>query len=176
MNNIEVEIRSFITQQQYETLLKFFKENWSDLKEDYQETFYFDGKDDLRIQKNDFYSKIWMKKWEIHDNHREEIEIKCDKNDFKNLEQLFLTLGYTVNIKRFRKRISCIWQDITVCLDYTKWYWYILELEIMSNETEKEEIYQKLVKKLQSLDINITPKEEFTKQFNYYKQNWKNLI
>ena len=60
--NIEVEVRSFISKEQYEQLLKFFKKNAKLIKEDYQETFYFDSDQDLRIQRNKFFSKIWLKK------------------------------------------------------------------------------------------------------------------
>ena len=65
---IEVEARSFITKEQYEKLLEFFKQNSKLLKEDYQETFYFNCEQDLRIQKNNFYSKVWLKKGKMHDN------------------------------------------------------------------------------------------------------------
>jgi len=32
------------------------------------------------------------------------------------------------------------------------------------------------IQKLKSLGIEITPKEEFDKKFQYYKENWKSLI
>ncbi len=176
MNNIEVEIRSFISKEQYENLLKFFEQNAKLLKEDYQETFYFDCEQDLRIQRNSFFSKIWMKKGKIHDAHREELEIKFDRNEFENLERLFLALGLNVQIKWFRKRFEFQWDGITVCLDFTKGYGYIIELEKMSSDNEKEKEYEGLREKLKSLAIEITPKEEFDKKFLYYKENWKTLI
>ncbi len=92
MKNIETEIRSFISKEQYEDLLDFFSKNAVFAKEDYQESLYFDCEQDLRIQKNNFFSKIWMKKGNIHDDHREEIEIKCDKDDFEKLETVFTSI------------------------------------------------------------------------------------
>ncbi|MDD2388097.1 MAG: hypothetical protein PHP52_15090 [Bacteroidales bacterium] len=56
--NIEAELRSFISEEKYNELLDFFKKEASLIKEDYQETFYFDCDEDLRIQKNNFFSKI----------------------------------------------------------------------------------------------------------------------
>jgi len=100
--NTEVEIRSFISRNQYNELLKFFKKEGKFVNEDYQETYYFDSKEDLRIQRNKFFSKIWLKKGKIHDDHREEIEIKFDREQFKDLERLFLSLGFGVEIKWFR--------------------------------------------------------------------------
>jgi adenylate cyclase class IV len=174
--NIETEIRSFISKEKFEELLNFFKQNAQLLKEDYQETFYFDCKEDLRIQKNNFFSKIWMKKGKIHDDYREEIEIKFDKSEFENLEKLFIALGYDIEIKWFRKRYKFKWNDIIACLDFTKGYGYIIELEKMCHEEMKEKEFELLKNKLQSLNVEITPKQEFNKKFQYYKDNWKSLI
>ncbi len=174
--NTEVEVRSFITKEDFERFFVFFKENAKFLKEDYQETFYFNTKEDLRIQKNNFFSKIWMKKGKIHDKHREEIEIKFDRNDFDKIERLFLSLGLEIEIKWFRNRHEFLWNDITVCLDFTKGYGYIIELEKITNEKEKEKEYKKLLEKLNSLDIKITSQEEFNERFLDYKENWEKII
>ena len=58
MENIEVEIRSLITEEKYKELLDFFKENLEQIKEDNQETHYFDCEQDLRIQKNNQEARI----------------------------------------------------------------------------------------------------------------------
>lgn len=174
--SIEVEIRSFISKEKYFELLDFFKENAELKKEDYQETFYFDCDEDLRIQKNNLKSKIWMKKGKLHDEQREEIEIEFDKEKFNELENLFLALGYNVEIKWFRKRKQFLWKGITVCIDNTLGYGYIIELEKMSDEKSKEENLIFLKNKMKELEIKITPKEEFNKKFEYYKNNWKDII
>jgi predicted adenylyl cyclase CyaB len=174
--NIEAEVRSFISKEKFEELLNFFKQNAQLEKEDDQESFYFDSKEDLRIQRNRFFSKIWIKKGKLHDNHREEIEIKFDRSEFENLEKLFLSLGYNIEIKWFRKRFLFKWEDIIVCLDSTKGYGYIIELEKMCTEGTKEKEFELLKQKLQNLNVDITPKKYFDKKFQYYKKNWKSLI
>lgn len=146
------------------------------VKEDEQTTHYFTGNHDLRIQKNNFFSKIWMKKWQLHDDHREEIEIKCDKEDFEKLTQLFLSLWYEVEITWLRKRLQFNRDGIDVSLDFTVWYGYIIELEILSTEEEKEDNLEILRKKFAELHIPITPKEEFKQKYEWYKINRKNLI
>ena len=173
--NIEVEIRSFITKEKYEELIKFFTEHGELVSEDYQETFYFDTPQDLRIQKNNFYSKAWLKKGQLHDDHREEIEVKFHKEDFEELEKLFNALDFNVEIKWFRNRHTFKWKDIEVMLDYTKGYGYIIELEKMSTEEDKEKTLEELKLKLQELDIPLTPKEDFKNKFEHYKQNWRSL-
>ncbi|GBE19469.1 MAG TPA: CYTH domain-containing protein [Candidatus Pacearchaeota archaeon] len=174
--NIEVEIRSFISKEQYEKLLEFLKENSESVKEDFQETHYFDSEEDLRIQKNNHGAKIWMKKGKIHDDFRKEIEIKINKEDFNKTKDIFSSLGFCTEIMWLRDRKQFNWQDIKVCLDYTKGYGYIIELEKMSSEEEKEKTLNELKQKLRELDIPLTSKEEFEKKFKYYKENWKGLI
>jgi predicted adenylyl cyclase CyaB len=174
--NIEVEIRSFISPDKYQELLTFFHQQGNYVNEDYQETFYFDAEQDLRIQRNNTHSKIWLKKGKLHDEHREEIEIKFDKEHFELLEKLFLTLGYNTQIKWFRKRHTFDWQGIKVMLDYTKGYGYIIELEKMSSEQEKAKALHLLKEKLQQLNLPLSSKEEFEAKYRYYKEHWKKLI
>jgi len=174
--NIEVELRSFISEEKYFELLEFFGKNGELINEDNQTTYYFDCPQDLRIQKNDFFSKIWLKKGELHDDHREEIELKFDKDYFDILEELFSSLGYGVDIKWFRKRHTFDWSGISVMVDYTKGYGYILELEKMSDEAGKESALALLRNKMKDLGIEITPKEKFEEMYKYYKDNWRELI
>ena len=176
MKNIEVEIRSFITEEQYKILVERFKREADFIGEDEQITYYFDSEQDLRIQKNNNFSKIWLKKGQIHDEHREEIEIKFEREDFEKLEKMFSTLGFNVEIKWFRKRLTFKWDDIEVMLDYTRGYAYIIELEKMSVEKDKEETLNYLKTKMQEIGISLTSKEKFDKKFKYYKENWKQLV
>ena len=176
MQNIEVELRSFISKERYEDLLKFFKENGKFLREDYQETYYFDTPIDLRIQKNNFFSKIWMKKGKIHDEAREEIEIKFPKEDFEKLERLFLSVGLNVQIKWFRNRHEFEWNGFAVSIDFTRGYGYIIELEKMWNEEEKDEVIELIKEKFKELNIPVTTKEEFDDKYKYYKENWRSLV
>ena len=176
MKNIEVEIRSFISPEQYGQLIDFFTSNGTFLSEDEQVTYYFDSKEDLRIQKNKFYAKVWMKKGKIHDDSREEIEIKVPVDDFEKLEKLFLSLGYVISIKWFRQRHSFRWKDLDVAVDYTKGYGYILELEQMAAEEDKEKVLQFLKLKLAELGLAETPKLVFDDKYKYYKENWERLV
>jgi len=174
--NIETELRSFISKEKYHEMIEFFKKNGEFVSEDYQETYYFDCEQDLRIQKNNFFSKIWMKKGKIHDDSREEIEIKFAKEDFEKLEKLFLELGYEVKIKWFRNRHSFKWNGVDVMIDYTKGYGHIIEMEIMSNEDNEDLSLKILHEKFKELGIEITSREEFDKKFNHYKENWRELV
>lgn len=175
-SRIEVEVRSFISEEEFKKLLEFFKANAKFICEDFQETHYFKGNFDLRIQKNNFFSKIWLKTGKIHDELREEIEIIFKREDFEKLEKLLGMLGFEVEIKWFRHRYQFDWNGVGVYLDYTKGYGYIIELEKKEVRENAEETLNKLKEMLQGLGVRITPREEFDKKFQYYKENWKNLI
>jgi len=176
MKDVEVEIRSFISKNKYEYMLEFFKEKGKFINEDEQVTYYFDCDEDLRIQKNNFFSKIWLKKGKIHDDFRKEIEIKFGKDHFDNLASLFSTLGYNIKVKWFRKRHTFEWQGIDVAVDYTRGYGYILELEKKVGEEEKRKTLEYLKDKLKELEIELTPKEEFNNKYEHYLKNWEKLI
>jgi predicted adenylyl cyclase CyaB len=172
---IEVEIRSFITPEEYKKFIAFFTANGKLINKDFQETYYFNAKEDLRIQRNDFFSKIWLKKGKLHDEAREEIEIKFAREDFSKLESLFLALGFKVEIKWFRLRHTFEWKGISVMVDYTKGYGHILELEKLCSDKEKASSLALLKKRMKELHVKKTPKQEFDKKYNYYKENWKTL-
>jgi adenylate cyclase class IV len=117
-----------------------------------------------------------MKKWNLHDDAREEIEIKFETDDFDKLKSLFLALGYEIEIVRLRKRIQFDLDGIEVSLDDTTWYGKILELEILTDEEGQSSALQRLQEKFKELWIAITPKEEFAKKYEFYKENRKSLI
>jgi len=172
---IEVEIRSFLTDEEYSKLLNFFKKNGNFLDEDFQITVYFSGDNDLRVQKTKNYSKLWLKTGKIHDVYREEIEVLFKREDFEKLVRILKILGFNAEIVWLRKRLKFEWDGIKVYLDDTKGYGKIIELEL---HTEKEERNSKeiLLKRLKELGINLTPRETFEKKFLWYKKNWRHLI
>lgn len=173
---IEAELRSFLTPEKFKELLDYFQKNSKPKGKDEQITYYFDGEQDLRIQKNLNYSKVWLKKGKLHDDAREEIEIKLPREDFEKLEQLFLSLGYNISIKWLRERHTFEWKEATVMLDFTKGYGHIIEMEKLCSENEKENVLKILNQKFIELKIPITPKEKFDESYQNYKKNWKTLI
>jgi predicted adenylyl cyclase CyaB len=157
-------------------LRKFFEESATQIKEDVQETHYLNSKEDVRIQKSNSHSKIYFKKGKIHDDAREEFQIKVAKEDFEKLEKLFEALGNEVKIKWFRKRLEYNWQGVKVDLDYTKGYGFILELEKMATSEEKDKTLEELKEKLALLKIELTSREIFEEKFKDYEMNWEKLV
>lgn len=164
---IEVELRSFITKKKYEELGNYFRDNADFLDEDEQETVYLSAPLDLRIQKNKKGVKIWAKEGEMHDSAREEIELFCRSIDYDSALSLFKKLGYEPYISWWRKRRSHSWRGVTVALDYTRHYGYILELEQTVNQ-DKEKALKKLTALMSELNITPTPKEIFNTRYKSY--------
>tara|TARA_Y100000310_G_C20632880_1_gene789580 strand:- start:118 stop:660 length:543 start_codon:yes stop_codon:yes gene_type:complete len=173
---IEVEIKSFISKEQYDSLLQYFHSNSRFLNTQNQDTYYFKGDDDLRIKKDEKNATIVLKKGIVHDEKREELEVTVPLCDFEKLEMLFLAMGHEVEIKWQRQRHNFEWSGITVSVDHTVGYGYIIELEKMANAKNKDEVLLFLKQKLQELNVQLTPREVFEIRFLDYKENWKELI
>lgn len=173
---IECEIRSFLSKGHFDVLFEKLEREGEHLGTDEQETYYFDGPKDLRIQKNGSFAKVWLKKGKMHDEAREEVEIQTATENFEALDELFRTLGYAVSIEWYRTRHTFRWQGIDVMLDHTRGYGYIIELEKLCTPEVKEDTLKELHALLAELEVKQTPKEEFRKRFEDYRANWKERI
>lgn len=173
---VECEVRSFVTDEQYERLLVFFGAHATDLGVDHQITHYLDAPLDLRIQSNDTGAKIWLKKGKLHDEEREEIEIPVARELFPRLQDFAAALGYTTTIEWRRTRHQFRWSDIDVSLDDTQGYGRILELEKRVSRELAEETVHHLKTQLAELGIPLTPKQEFERRYAYYREHWPELV
>lgn len=174
--NIEVEVRSFISPRQFEELKEFFKSSGKFVSDDDQVSYYFSGSQDLRMQRNNFFAKIWAKKGKIHDEQREEIEVRFDRTGFEKMAAVLAVLGHEVEVKWFRKRSTFEWNGVSVMLDFTEGYGYIIELEKMCSSDEKDAAIEDLRQMMRELGIDATPREVFDERFQYYKKNWRKIL
>lgn len=170
---IEVEKRSFVSEEKYNEIIRKLQNERYDLTEVKQITYYFKGDIDFRIMLTKDFSKLWLKKGEIHDDAREEVEVKID-NEYRNeLLKLLNLLGYEVEIKWFRKRIETQYKGYYLTIDFSAGYGYIVEIEKM---VEEESLIEKTKIELENilidLGIDISPKEEFVEKYKDYKINW----
>lgn len=173
---IEVEVRSFLSEEEYKKLLEEMERKGEKVKEDGQITYHYDGGVDLRIQKNNDFAKLWLKKGEMHDKAREEFEVKFDRSDFEVLAEMLKVLDYEIESKWYRKRCKFNWNSFEVCIDHTPGYGRIIEIEKICEEGEEKEVYEKLGKALEELGIDKTPKEKFDERFRHYKNNWEKIL
>jgi len=178
MNNqdIEVEIRSFVSDKQYNAILSKLEKTAKYVSETEEETVYFSSDKDLRLRRNRKEASIILKEGKIHDNFRKEYEVKFNVVDFEKMEDLLKSLGYEIKIKWFRRRLKYEQDDVKIFLDETRGYGKIIEIEKMVNLGEEKIVYKNLENRLKDFDIKITSKDEFNSAFEYYKNNWESLI
>jgi adenylate cyclase class 2 len=173
MEKVEVEIRTFISTSQYAKLAKKLKKIAKFKGEINEETIYC-GSERLRIRRDNRASYLILKSGKIHQDFREEIEIKFKKEDFEKMKEILERIGFPVIAIWKRKRLVFLWEGIKVFLDETKGYGKIIELEKITDKKNKEKVYAKLKSKLKSLGIKkITPKEIFEQRFKSYLKKWK---
>ena len=148
---MEVELRSMIDEKKYGELLGFFAREGKLLSEDNQVTYTMNNQNSIRIQKNDFGAKIWIKLGKYqHDAVHEEIEVKFDRNDFGEMEKAMAIMGFEPKMKWFRKRNTFEWKGVSAMVDYTRGYGHVLELEKMC-ERGKEKAALAMLKKRMAL-------------------------
>lgn len=177
MKNIEVEARSFISDEQYGNIKNILDRDFEFIKELWETTIYFSGEKDLRMRKNETEAFVILKEGKIHDDFRKEFEVKIDKDDFDDMIGVFRSLGYEIEIEWQRNRLEYKKADAKILLDDTKGYGKILEIEKMAAEGTEDETYSEIRKYMNKFGIEkITSKEEFNEKFAYYKKHWKNLI
>lgn len=175
--NIEVEVRSFISDEQFERIKSILDIDFEFVGKLSEVTVYFSREKDLRIRKSEDGAFLILKEGKIHDDARKEFEIRFNIEDFDLMIELLKALGYEVEIQWFRERLEYKKNDIRVLLDDTKGYGKIIELEEMVGSGQEGDSSKRLADLISDLGISeITTKEEFNKSFEYYKENWKNLI
>lgn len=175
--NIEVEARTFLSEGQYDSVRKILEEGFEFERELKEITVYFSGKKDLRLRQNGSEAYLILKEGKIHDDFRKEFEIRIDRNDFDSMKELLQSLGYEVEIEWHRSRLAYKGNGLEILLDDTEGYGKILELEKMAPEGRESEIHDELVEEMKRFGIlAMTPREEFDRRYEYYKQNWKRLI
>lgn len=177
MKNIEVEVRSFVDDEQFKNIKIILDRDSEFVKELKETTVYFSSEKDLRMRRNEKEAFVILKEGKIHDDFRKEFEVKIDRDDFDDMTELFQSLGYTIEIEWQRNRLEYKNADMKILLDDTKGYGKILEIEKMAIEGNESETFGAIKEEMNKFGIeNITSKEEFNEKFEYYKQNWQNLI
>ena len=167
---IEVELRSFISEDKYNELVKKYNE-----KAQKQITYYFNCKQDFRMMKTKEYTQLWLKTGKMHEESRLERVVKIDNKYRSDLESMLELLDYEVDIKWFRTRTKIkIEENAEICIDYTIGYGYILEIEKqVADESKVEEAKKLLENDFANLGIEVSKKEEFDARYKDYVQNWK---
>jgi predicted adenylyl cyclase CyaB len=171
---LEVELRSFITEQQYDDLFHRFLVQGQLVEHSRQITHYIDHKIDTRIQLSTFGGKVWQKLGNMHDLARKEREVMMSRLDAQTMLEIFQGLGFKIKVSWYRERQIFKLGEIAASLDNTIGYGRILEVEIRCNEHEVNEKQNSLLTFLKEIDIHPSSKAVFDKAFAEYIEHWLN--
>ncbi len=175
--NIEVEVRSFITDEQYGSIRQRLDRDGVFVRELDEVTVYFTGERDLRMRRNATEAFVILKEGQLHDAWRKEFEIPIQREDFDDMVELLRGLGFEIEIEWHRRRREYEKDGMKLLLDDTAGYGKIIELEALAEETGAAAAHARLEGELAELGVaELTSKEEFGRRFEYYKENWKTLI
>jgi len=145
------------------------KERWEQLNWYYIAPW----KNDLRIRKTETESYLILKVWDMHDESKEEYEVKCDREEFEKLDKMLSKLGYSYDTKWFRYREEFEFNGFNITLDENSGFWWMAEIEKVVEEWEEEQAKKEILEFAQSLGLDPTPKSDLDLIYNHYKKNWK---
>lgn len=175
----EIEYKFILTNVHKNTLEKFLQQNKATLvSHGTQDNWYYvaPGKNDLRIRRTNKEAYLVLKKGWMHDDDRDEIEIKVARADFMRLDEVFRSLGYEYDTKWYRKRTEYKYKNFAITIDFNAGYGWVAEIE-RTVQPGHEDIAKKEILAL-AAEIGITPasKTLFDKMYQYYKKNWSHYI
>jgi predicted adenylyl cyclase CyaB len=169
---IEVELRTFVSAEQFEELRRFLSSQGRQLEHVRQITHYLDHPVDTRIQLSTEDGRLWQKLGKMHDKARQELEVTMPKQNAETILGIFRNLGFAVKVTWYRERRAYRINEITVSLDDTIGYGRILEAEILCADEEADSSYIRLKSFFRTLGLTPSDGKEFDQAFAVYLETW----
>lgn len=173
---IEVELRSFLTGEQYTRIQALLDAEGELLENTNQETWYFDQQSCLRLMRGDEKAKICLKGGTTHDEWREEVDLPIALENVEAARALLRGMGHQVEARWIRHRRRYMWHGIDVALDDTKGHGQMLELELLVEPGAEEPALERLRATFKELDIIPSSREEFERRYSDYMAHWRERI
>lgn len=170
---IEVELRSFISEEKYNSIVRLFESKCNNYKYSRQITYYFENDVDTRLQISSDGGKLWQKLGRMHAIAREELEALFSRTDAEVLLKIFINMGMQIKVIWFRERKLFDIDGVKLSLDYTVGYGYIIEAEICSSEDEVKNNVSVLEKLFNSLGVIPSSGKDFDREYELYLKSWK---
>ena len=163
MKTYEVELRALISENKYNSFLKYFN-NIAKGEVDNAKTYTFltpklNIKVKNQITKNK--AKITVKKGAEYKHHVDETELSIIPSEVGKAVRLITALGFKKHIPSIQKRINYVLDEITVSLKHETNWKYHIEAEIVVNtKTEIPAAKEKLKQFFKKLGIKPMTEEE----------------
>lgn len=163
-NDIETEIKIQISKNEYDSMIRFLKQNAKFINENHHvDTYYqpnyrkfLNGEDTtewLRIGKRGEKKILNYKNWHDH-MYCDEFEVEIDNSE--NLDKIFKALEIEKIVVVDKKRKTYLYLDkYEIALDYVKDLGYFIEIEVKKYSKTPIEEYDGLLKFAKNLNLNL---------------------
>lgn len=174
--NIEVEVRGLLSEEQYAKLKDFF-DNHADLKVQRRRTLIdFSGDvenrtKDIRIRNTNNKPEIVIKlgSWGGSES-REEILVEVKEGSFKTLVKAFGEMGFKKGVLCVRNSVVYEYKGIEFALVEVPNHSFYFEAEILTTEEDAQKAEEEIRKVCEELGLNPFSKEEFFAYVNLLNQ------
>ncbi|NQU78271.1 hypothetical protein HQ545_00730 [Candidatus Woesearchaeota archaeon] len=170
MKDIRVQIGSVLTKDKHNSLIEFFQQQCGASSWEEQVTYHYEAPVEAIIQKKSTFSRLVTKKGS------ERVELRFNRDDFGQLENMFKMFGYPIKVKWFRKRHTFQWRGFDIFIDDKRGYGMTFSMSKKSDAAGQAYATLEMQKSFKDLDLEVTPKDEFDKKYQNYMQNWKAML
>jgi len=177
---IEIELRSLLTKENYKRVKKLLEEKAVDLGEDNKDVYFFLLPNKIVKVVNNTSQKtakivIKLNRLGKGRSDFEEIEIPINPSDFEKAVKLFSALPFEQIQNSYQKRHNYRYQGVEIALKYSESWGYHMELEIMiDNLSKKEEAERKIRRVAQNIGVKILSEKELAKFAKEIDRKYKN--
>lgn len=175
----EIEYKFILKPKDKNRLEKFLKQNKAKLvSQGTQDNWYYiaPGKNDLRIRRTEKVAYLILKKGWMHDDERDEIEIKVDRKYFLRLDEILRALGYKYDTKWYRQRKKYRYKNFNITIDFNAGYGWVTEIEREVCSGGEKKAKAEIINLARKIGIKPAPKLLFDKMYHYYKKRWPYYI
>jgi len=166
MDNIEVEIRSLLTEEQYKKIIVFLDQNSEEKDNDDRKTIFFmipdktlkitnylgKGKAKIALKVGNFVKEISQKEYEVF----------IDPNQFDIAVDVFKNLGFDKIQNTEQKRINYKYKGCEIAIKWSPDWSYHFEMDKVIAESENQsQVREELIKIATELGLKIMSDKEF---------------
>ncbi len=104
------------------------------------------------------------------------MEFECELPDMSldDLDKILVDSKFSYQAKWSREREEYKLEDINICIDKNAGYGYLVEFEMIVEDSSKiEHAKKKIYELMKKIDVDELQQERLERMFDYYNKNWK---
>lgn len=170
---MKIEKRTFILESKYKELLLYFNQESEKSEIENQIIYNYHTEGDFKIIRTNKYIKMELVENNINNKNN---EVMISPKYDNQLLEMFLKLGISVTLKRYRIRNKFIYKNFFITLDDNIKYGFVLRIRCYyNNEAEKQIKLEAIKDLLEGFSIIENKLEEFNERYAKYRTSWYEL-